>query len=92
MQRALFVSLALAIALPSSAGFAASNAPPNPYLTTTKKPAPNAKAEKKRRNFTASRCNRATIDWGDYVRCGYDYPPWALGWDSFKRAQGKAER
>jgi hypothetical protein len=92
MHRALIVFLALAICLPSRAGIAATNYPPDSSPTSAKKPAPKIKAAQKKQNFApAGSCNRATIDWGDYIRCGYDYPPWALGWDSFKRARAKSE-
>jgi hypothetical protein len=94
MFRALIVLLALALCALSPGTNAASLSESSAYLTSQKKPKPASK--QKKTNFApGSSCSRAAIyggDWGSSVRCGYDYPPWALGWDSFKRAQEKAER
>jgi hypothetical protein len=90
MFRALIVLLALALCASSPGAIAASLFESSAYLTSQKKP------KQKKTNFApGSSCSRAAIyggDWGSSVRCGYDYPPWALGWDSFKRAQDKAKR
>ena len=96
MHRALIVSLALAICLPSQAGIAGDSSPrygSASYLTTTRKPVTKPRAANKRTNFGPARlnCKPETMTWGDLVRCGYDYPPWAMGWESFQRARIKSE-
>ena len=89
MHRALIVSLALAICLPSTAGIAASSSPGygSPSYLTTTKPLPKPRAGK-RTNFGPARlnCKPGTITAGDLIRCGYDYPPWALGGNRSRNA------
>jgi hypothetical protein len=90
MFRALIVGLAVAIFATCPVAIKTGHAASSSYATAKKKPPPKHNTSKKQ-NFAPSRCSLAHIDWGDYIRCGYDYPPWALGWDSFKRAQSKAK-
>jgi hypothetical protein len=80
MHRALFVSLALAVCFSfGQAGIAGSYSSGTPSHLTVKKPQP--KAVGKRTNFGPARlnCHPATMTWADTIRCGYDYPPWAMG-------------
>jgi hypothetical protein len=84
MHRALLISLALVIWLPTHAGIAGSTSASyetDSYLTAKKKPAPKPKTANKRTNFRSARlnCHPGTMTWADTIRCGYDYPPWALG-------------
>jgi hypothetical protein len=80
MHRALLLSVALAICLPASTGTAASSWYGDPsYSLAVKKPVVRKKT--KRTNVRPARlnCHPATMTAADAIRCGYDYPPWALG-------------